>query len=165
MARYTEDEKKQSLDKLREWLKPGDTVQCILRHKSRSGMSRSISLLAPVGGDILDLDYNVARALGESIDRSHGGIRMGGCGMDMGFALVYNLSRVLFPDGFGCIGDAKGTPRDAVTRCCPSNDHSNGDRDYTPHNKAPSARHNGDGTVTRGHWHSDGGYALRHRWL
>src|SRR5207249_3169947 len=29
-----------------------------------------------------------------------------GAGMDMGFDLVYKLSRVLFPDGFGCLGGA-----------------------------------------------------------
>jgi hypothetical protein len=40
---------------------------------------------------------------------------MGGAGMDMGFALVYNLSRSLYPNGFDCIGES-----------CPSNDHVNG---------------------------------------
>jgi hypothetical protein len=28
------------------------------------------------------------------------GIRVGGCGMDMGFHLVYTLSRALFDDGY-----------------------------------------------------------------
>lgn len=156
MARYTKEETEKALQQLREWLKPGDTVNCISRHTSRSGMSRSISLFAfPQGAtEPAELDYFAARVLGESIDGKHGGIRIGGCGMDMGFALVYNLSSRLFPEGFGCIGDADN-------KRCPSNDHSNGDRDYTPHPGCgkPDARGHRD------HWHTSGGYALRYRWL
>lgn len=151
MARYTQQQKDDALKQLRELLKPGATVNCILRHKSRSGMSRSISLFA---GD-QDITWQAARVLGESIDNKHDGIRMGGCGMDMGFALVYNLSCALYPDGFGCIGDGGG---EYGKRCCPSNDHSNGDRDYTPHVPAEEP-------CNFEHWHTSGGYALRHRWL
>ena len=117
---------------LEERIKPGDTINTILRHVSRSGMSRSISLLK---GDE-DITYFAAALMGDKIDSKHGGIKIGGCGMDMGFALVYNLSATLFPDGFNCIGER-----------CPSNDHANGDRNYSPHR------------------HSEGGYALRQRWL
>lgn len=38
--------------------------------------------------------------MGFRYDRKHEAIGAGGCGMDMGFHLVYTLSRVLFPDGF-----------------------------------------------------------------
>lgn len=153
MSRYTTEEREQSLERLREWLKPGDTVRTILRHTSRSGMSHSISLLASVGPDILDIDYHAARALGESIDQKHGGIRIGGCGMS--FHLVYSLSHALFPEGFGCIGER-----------CPSNDHRNGDRDYTRHaDGEPSQQDNPLPDIGPKHWHRDGGYALRHRWL
>ena len=150
--RYTQTEQVEALNKLKQWLKPGDTVHTVLRHKSRSGMSRSISAFATVDGQPMELDYFIAQAMGESIDRKHGGLRMTGCGMDMGFALVYNLSSRLFPDGFGCIG--KGEPGSGVY--CPSNDHSNGDREYHAHMECPPGRP---------HWHSSGGYALRHRWL
>lgn len=141
----------EAIAKLRDLLSPGDTVQTILRHRSRSGMSRSISPV--VNGE--DVSYLVAPACGLSFDRKHGGVRMGGCGMDMGFALVYDLSRALWPEGHGCIGQLPSGGS------CPSNDHSNGDRDYTPHPGCgkPDARGHRD------HWHSDGGYALRHRWL
>lgn len=138
-------ERAAAIERLREWLKPGDTVYTILRHVSRSGMSRSIALVKPDDDDMTDLTWSAAKAgVGSGLDRDRGGVKMGGCGMDMGFALVYELSHVLFPDGFGCIG--KG---------CPSNDHSNGDRDYRPHDVA----------VENHHWHRSGGYALRHRWL
>lgn len=84
-----------------------------------------------------------ARELGDRIG-AHDGIVCGGCGMDMGFDLVYRLSRTLFQDRFGCIGDSL-----EYAKRCPSNDHSNErERNYT-----------------KGRQHSDGGYALRQRWL
>lgn len=142
----TRDAKKQSvaeaIDRLREWIKPGDTVYTQLKHVSRSGMMRVIQVVKIECSeerkepDILYLGYNVAQAIEMKYDREREGVRIGGCGMDMGFAIVYDLGRVLFRDGFDCIG--KG---------CPANDHSNGDRDYAPHR------------------HSDPGYALKQRWL
>lgn len=136
MPKHSKSDRDAAIARLREWLKPGDTVHTILRHVSRSGMSRAISLvaIAPDGG-IKDLDASVAIAL--NMPRSkHDGLTVGGCGMDMGFSVVYNLSSALFRDGFECVGER-----------CPSNDHNNGDRDHTPHH------------------HSSGGYALRHSWL
>ncbi len=128
------DAQESACAELRNLFPPGSTVHTILRHVSRSGMSRAISV---VGAGSNDVTWLVARAMGEKIDPNHGGIKVGGCGMDMGFALVYSLSRTLYPgDSFQCCGEG-----------CPSNDHSNGDRDYSPH------------------VHSDGGYALRQRWL
>ena len=137
-----------ALDELRDDLTPGTTVHTILEHVGRSGMSRRIGVRVFVDNEPRYLDGLVAVALGYPVPRD-GGIRVDGCGMDMGFALVYELSHALYPEGFGCIG-RKGYPekRGAI---CPSNDHSNGDRDYARHtNRAP-------------HWHNDGGYALRQR--
>ena len=101
--------KEDAIKTLRLDLKPGDTINTILRHTSRSGMSRSISLLK---GD-QDISYFAALAMGDKIDQKNGGIKIGGCGMDMGFALVYNLSYALFPQGFkvegiGRNGDKSG---------------------------------------------------------
>ena len=131
-----------AIKQLREMLPPGSTVRTILRHVARSGMTRWIS---PVVND-RDISWPVARALDEPygiVPAGHEGIKIGGCGMDMGSQLVYSLSRTLYPDGFECLGERQGPG----WSLCPSNDHSNGDRDYTPHN------------------HEDGGYALNHRWL
>lgn len=142
--------------KLREWLKPGDTVWTVLRHVSRSGMQRTISLVLIKddgrgnGPEVWDIDGTVARALGLTFDRDRGGVKVDGASMDIGFWLVYELSRALWPKGYGCIGAN-----------CLSNDHTNGDGDYTPHSGCgkPDARDHRD------HWHRDGGYALRARWL
>ena len=138
-----EAERQEAREQLRGILKPGDTVWTILRHVSRSGMSRRISLVVfevppdssydPPGPR--DITWLAGKALG---CRRHddGGLVVGGCGMDMGFHIVYNLSRTLFPSGFTCIGNG-----------CPASDHPNGDRNREPHK------------------HGNGGYALQQRWL
>jgi hypothetical protein len=124
--------------KLRKILKPGTTVYTILVHVSRSGMYRRLKVIGPKSNNITGL---VSDALGLKWC-DDGTVGVSGCGMDMGFHVVYNLSYVLYPKGFKCLGNdlKKG-------RWCPSNDHSNGDRNYEPHH------------------HACGGYALRHSWL
>jgi hypothetical protein len=154
--------REESLTYLRGILFPGDTVYCVLRGVSSSGMYRRISLLAaPRDGTtspivraraepfVID-GYAIRVGIGSRPRGRADGIGVGGCGMDMGFALVYELSQMLFPNGYGCIG--KG---------CPSNDHSNGDRDYTLHAE-PGTGLQGVGFA---HWHKSGGYALKHKWL
>lgn len=101
MSKYAKaTERAESIAKLREWIKPGHRIGTILRHCSRSGMSRSISCMINSEHGPHCIDYHVARATGHSIDRIHGGIKVGGCGMDMGFAIVYSLGRALYPEGF-----------------------------------------------------------------
>ena len=90
---------KEKIQTLRKVLKPGDTVYTVLRYVSRSGMYRVISLLIVKKGEIKCIDYLAAELL-EGWDRKHEGCKASGCGMDMGFHLVYNLGRVLFPRGF-----------------------------------------------------------------
>jgi hypothetical protein len=74
------------------------TVYTILRRVSSSGMTRHISLKIAQGGEIYDITYNAALALGDKLHDVNGfnTIKVNGAGMDMGFHLVYNLSSVLF---------------------------------------------------------------------
>lgn len=139
------DQKVSSINYLKDLLQPGDEVKTVLSHVSRSGMTRWIRVLVVNdGGEIEDVSWHVAKATGYPVNtRNHSGVEVGGCGMDMGFHLVYGLSRELFRDGFLCTGLSDWH------RGCPSNDHSN---ERTP-NYAPGRKH------------SDPGYALRHRWL
>ena len=97
--KQSEREKMEAKERLLEILKPGATIYTVLKHVSASGMSRSIQLKIVQNGDICDITYPAARAMGDKIDPKNGGIKIGGCGMDMGFALVYNLGRVLWPHG------------------------------------------------------------------
>lgn len=88
---------------LRKHLAPGDVVYTILRHVSRSGMMRVVSLhiLTADGGGMWDISGLAARATGRTLDRGRFGLRMDGCGTDMGFEAVYSLSVALFcPDKY-----------------------------------------------------------------
>jgi len=131
-----------AIEELRKRLHPGQEILCVLRHCSKSGMSRVIDLKVIEDGEIRGLGWFAARALGDAYDTKRDGIKVTGCGMDMGFHLVYSLSRTLWPDGFDCINLT--TPHLGKRPPCPSNDHSN--REDHKH-------------------HRDGGYALRSRWL
>lgn len=89
----------QALDRLHAILAPGDRVYCVLRHVSSSGMSRRISFYAlkPDGPQLLD-GYIAALGIG-SRSRKHDGLTVGGCGMDMGFHVVYSLGSAMWPQG------------------------------------------------------------------
>ena len=91
--------KKQLLD---YYLTEGATVYTVLRSVSASGMSRTISLKVAKGGQILDLTYYASVVLEWPLVEKNGSraIRVGGCGMDMGFHTVYTLARVLFRDKY-----------------------------------------------------------------
>lgn len=131
------DERDRELATMRDIVKPGDTVRTILRHVSRSGMMRHISVVVLDADGPHDRTWSVGKVLDLKLTRDgDNALKVSGCGMDMGFHVVYELSSALYPDGFACIGEN-----------CPSNDHSNGDRNHEPHH------------------HKDGGYALLHRWL
>jgi hypothetical protein len=83
---------------LTHYLKEGDYIYTILRSVSASGMTRNISLVLAREGEIIDITYYAAHAMGDKLSESkgHRAIRVNGCGMDMGFHLVYNLASVLF---------------------------------------------------------------------
>lgn len=67
------------------------TVFTLLRNCSKSGMSRSISIKVIYDDRLLTLDYGVSKIIGSQLDKKNGGVKIRGCGMDMGFALVNDL--------------------------------------------------------------------------
>jgi len=89
--------REQCRQRLLEQLEPRDTVYTLLRHVSRSGMSRRISLYIARDSEMHNLDFLAAQLVGRKEDGQ--GIACSGCGMDMGFELVYNLGRCLWPNG------------------------------------------------------------------
>lgn len=158
MTKAQRAERDEAITKLREWIKPGDTVYTILDHVSSSGMSRAIRVVVPYTryrcqtcGYAFEMNYAPKRcdhngcngqtfttevdhihpnySIGKALELRHwkrngreqDALMIGGCGMDMGFHLVYELSHVLYggrPDGSGgykCLGKGK----------CPSNYHVN----------------------------------------
>lgn len=93
-------DKNEALETLHAILKPSDTVYCILRHVSRSGMFRRISFFVIRENKPYMIDHLIAAVTHYKRDRTEEGLRVSGCGMDMGFDVVYNLGSVMFPDGF-----------------------------------------------------------------
>jgi hypothetical protein len=83
---------------LTHYVSEGDTIYTVLRSVSSSGMSRTLSLKVAKDGKILDLTYYASIVLEWPLVEVNGSraLRVGGCGMDMGFHTVYSLSRVLF---------------------------------------------------------------------
>ena len=94
-AKEKRNRRAEALKMLRKFIKPGDTVFTVLRHVSRSGMSRRIDLYSIEGGKMNFLTGYAARVMDRRWDLDNGGIVIGGAGMDMGFHLVYSLGRTL----------------------------------------------------------------------
>ena len=92
--KYTRERIEQNLVRLHELLKPGDTVVCVLRSVAKSGMSRRIDFYTT---NLECLSHSIAVVSG-SPEPKHG-LRVYGCGTDMGFAVVYNLGARLWPNG------------------------------------------------------------------
>lgn len=87
--------------KLVKWIrKTRPTVYTKLEHVSQSGMFRLISVFIIKNNKPICINTLVADIAGYKTDSKRGGLRVTGCGMDMGFAVVYNFSHYLFPTGF-----------------------------------------------------------------
>jgi hypothetical protein len=103
MTKTSKAEREEAIAKLRQWLKPGQTVYTVLESVSPSGMSRWIRIVLLETDDkgmpyATHPNHAVATALGLRQDRKHEGMRIDGCGMDMGFEIVYQLGATLWPD-------------------------------------------------------------------
>lgn len=74
------------------------TLYTSLKHVSSSGMSRDMKVLAVVEGDIIDVTYYVGKLDIGTLKERNGQrvIRVGGCGMDVGFHVVYTISAMLY---------------------------------------------------------------------
>ena len=139
---------------LREILPPGSTVLCILRSVSRSGMSREISFLTETHRDVTGL-FGI---VGEYRRGNRDGLKVTGCGMDMGFAVVYDVSRRLYPDGFGVKCEECDFRAKTEAELFDARTDEEKARNVTPHK---FYGRNGDASG----WDNDGGYALESRWI
>jgi hypothetical protein len=92
-----------AIEQLRAMLKKGDRLYTVLRHVSQSGMSRNISVLrVNESGEIETIDWLIHRAgiFKRTNSNNKEGLKVTGCGMDMGFHLVYSVSSVVLNDGY-----------------------------------------------------------------
>ena len=94
---------KEELDNLKELIHKDDKICTILRRVSARGMSRVISVLVIADyHEIICVDYYISKLLGIPLRQTDQGrgLVVSGCGMDMGFDLVYQISYALFGDGY-----------------------------------------------------------------
>jgi hypothetical protein len=103
-TKCTAAEREEARAALLEILKPGSRVYTICHHVSQSGMMRVLSLYVALVDDkgqpyIRRIDWLACKAAGFTYSDKHEGLRMGGCGMDMGFHAVYSLGQALWPEG------------------------------------------------------------------
>ena len=153
MTTYTKTQKAEAFAALRKMLKPGDTVYTILDNVSRSGMSRDIRVVVLRDGEALHPNWSAQVLLGYPRAKNGDGMRVGGCGMDMGFHIVHSLGYALFGEeaekGEGLKANAL---RAAILKADPFYFTQGG-------RKAP------DPTKPDRDWFGGAGYALKHRWL
>jgi len=103
--KITTQEHAQALEMLNKLVKAGDTIYTVLRHVSRSGMSRNIDMYVIKDNQPVFITGYAGKLLGLKHDyKGHGGLVVGGCGMDMGFHLVYELGGRMFKSGAGTDG-------------------------------------------------------------
>jgi hypothetical protein len=113
-------------------------------------MQRSISVLVVEDGQLAGLDFWIRRVLELTFDQKNGGLKLSGCGSDMGFELIYQLGRMLYPEGFG----VKGVCENGAKR--PLNEH------HARKMVSEGVKFRGRNDDASG-WDNDGGFALQQR--
>lgn len=105
----TAQDRADALERLREWLKDGDTLYFILRHRASSGMSRIYDVKQIMAAEwrveneelvyfrprVSHLTWNIALACDFAWNESHGGIRINGCGFSGEQEIADTLGRKL----------------------------------------------------------------------
>lgn len=81
-------------------VKPGDEINIVCRHVSSSGMSRWLDFFLVRKNKLIYITQHVAKITDSRTSKVDRALVVGGCGMDMGFSVVYHLSSKLFPNGF-----------------------------------------------------------------
>lgn len=79
-------------------------IYAIIRHVSKSGELRYISFknISKYKDEsyLADITHSIGEILGLSYSEKHGALKIKGCGMDMAFHTIYNLSSELYGDGY-----------------------------------------------------------------
>jgi hypothetical protein len=111
MKELRKQEARQELLEMME--KHNHTVYTELEHVSKSGMLRRISChVQDEKGYTNDITHLVSEVTEINEDKNKKGLRVTGCGMDMGFHVVYNLSNNLYnTEGYTRDGAYKLTQR------------------------------------------------------
>tara|TARA_R100001015_G_C4446715_1_gene38336 strand:- start:30 stop:338 length:309 start_codon:yes stop_codon:yes gene_type:complete len=94
-------DKKDIKKQLKKLFPKGSTAFTLVTKVAPSGMSRHI-MVAGSGkkGHVQNLSWYIAELLDYKYKPDTRSVFVSGCGMDMGFALVYRLSTKLYKDGY-----------------------------------------------------------------
>lgn len=104
MIKINKEERDDAIKSLKKLLGRNKTIYTIVRHVSQSGMQRRISCFVPVKNKRLDVTVHEIVCIDWYIEKlghykrhtSKEGLIVNGCGMDMGFAVVYDVSSTLY---------------------------------------------------------------------
>jgi len=100
MAKWTKQDREEAANWFNKNVTAGDRLYCIIRHVSKSGMKRIISVNAIRNNEPIDISHAVAVLTDSAWDRDHYGVIVNGCDMDMCFGLVYDVAGAVFWDGY-----------------------------------------------------------------
>lgn len=92
-------DKAEAIESLSKWLKRDDRIYTVLRHRAASGMTRYIDLYYIKDNVPHRITWHAAKVLGWTYCTKREALKVGGCGMDMGFHAVYCLASALFREG------------------------------------------------------------------
>jgi len=92
-------ERQEAIEYIKKHINKGDTLYTKIVKVSPSGMSRQITVLDIKDNTPSYWSYYVSKILGYTL-KDNGAIFVKGCGMDMGFHVIYSLSQTLFNDGY-----------------------------------------------------------------
>ena len=93
-----EKEREEAKENLRALCPVGTTVYTILKHVSSSGMMRHIDVFIVKDNEPIMLNWLIVRAGLHTKARNSHSLKVGGCGMDMGFSVVANLAEAIHDD-------------------------------------------------------------------
>lgn len=99
MAKLT-TEQQEYRDGLKAMLPKGSKIYTLIRSVSSSGMSRRISAFMILDGELINLDWHIERAGIAKRRANKQGLYIQGTGMDMCFALTYDIANSLHGDGY-----------------------------------------------------------------
>ena len=88
-------------DILRDAFPEGSTAYTLVTKVAPSGMSRHIMVAGSrKKGHVQNVSWYISELLDWTYKDNTRSVFVGGCGMDMGFHLVYTLSNILYDDGY-----------------------------------------------------------------
>ena len=95
MTKQKNQQSQEAIDYLKENIVANMKIYYLVMRVSKSGMSRRIRFFISIDGEIQDISFFVARSLDYAF-KCDEGVLLKGCGMDMGYHVVTQLSHVLF---------------------------------------------------------------------